>query len=726
MPFSKSLRAKVLVSAVIPITLALVVVAIIALFAYEREAGKVVRQRDAELANVSAARLAEGLSRLNLLLQTIANDDDVQSLEAARMKRALEREQNQLFVFNAGVVIYDGKGVAVWSDPFAFQRRGLRFPVRSEFDKVLSTLMPSFSNVFRDEISGEDVVLLTVPIVAKGPEFKGAVAGMSTLNSLLLNATYSEVLEITAGSERFAYLVDGNGQVIFHSDLSRLGTDLSTIVPVNRVTEGETGAIIAEGPEGETVISGFAPVPDTDWAVITQEKWESVVGPIRGFSRVLLGLLVMGGVLSAALIFIAIGRILRPIKELTRGAQRIAGGDFEHTISAKASDEIQVLAQQFNTMAGALKESYAGLEKKVAERTKELRESQELLSTVVTGAPIVLFAVNKEGEFTLSEGTGLDALGLIPGEIVGQSVYDVYGDVPQIVEDIRRALAGEEITSTVPVGEFTFESRYSPVRGDSGEVIGLIGVATDVTEGKQAEATIRESEERYRTLFEDTRDAIFISSVEGTIIDCNQAALELFGFTEDEALGSDIGERYVDSADRERFREEISRTGSVRDFEVKLRKKDRTEMYCLLTASRRRTEDGSNLGVQGTVRDITEHKQAEETQRELVVLEERNRMAREIHDTLAQGFTGIVLQLEAAEQGLEGSPAEVPDHLSKAKNLARESLQEARRSVWGLLPQALEERSLDDALQEEVRRFAAVGQEKATFRVFRCHAGAAC
>ena len=232
MPFTKSLRAKVLLSALIPITLALVVVAIIALFAYERAARDVVLQRDAELANVSAARLAEGLNRLSLLLQTIANDDDVQSLEAARLKRALEREQNQLFVFNAGVVVYNDLGMAVWSDPFAFRRRGMEFPVPYEFDQVSTTLIPSFSNVFRDEISGEDVVLLTVPIVARGPEFRGAVAGMSTLNSLLLNATYSEVLEITAGSERFAYLVDGNGQVIFHSDRSRLGTDLSAIVPV--------------------------------------------------------------------------------------------------------------------------------------------------------------------------------------------------------------------------------------------------------------------------------------------------------------------------------------------------------------------------------------------------------------------------------------------------------------------------------------------------------------
>ncbi len=103
--------------------------------------------------------------------------------------------------------------------------------------------------------------------------------------------------------------------------------------------------------------------------------------------------------------------------------------------------------------------------------------------------------------------------------------------------------------------------------------------------------------------------------------------------------------------------------------------------------------------------------------RELGVLEERNRVAREIHDTLAQGFTGIFLQLEAGEQALEDSPAEVPEHLSRAKNLARESLQEARRSVWNLLPQALEERSLEAALQEEVLRFAAVGRENASFGI---------
>jgi len=88
--------------------------------------------------------------------------------------------------------------------------------------------------------------------------------------------------------------------------------------------------------------------------------------------------------------------------------------------------------------------------------------------------------------------------------------------------------------------------------------------------------------------------------------------------------------------------------------------------------------------------------------RESAVLTERNRMAREIHDTLAQGFTGIVVQLEAAEDAATGSPQEAAGHIARARTLARESLAEARRSVWALRPKALTQRSLSAALRDSV------------------------
>ncbi len=89
--------------------------------------------------------------------------------------------------------------------------------------------------------------------------------------------------------------------------------------------------------------------------------------------------------------------------------------------------------------------------------------------------------------------------------------------------------------------------------------------------------------------------------------------------------------------------------------------------------------------------------------RQAAILEERNRVAREIHDSLAQAFTGIIVQLEAAERLSGRRPQQAQTSLRKARDLARISLQEARRSVWGLRPRGLEDQSLTEALHNQVR-----------------------
>jgi GAF domain-containing protein/HAMP domain-containing protein/anti-sigma regulatory factor (Ser/Thr protein kinase) len=380
--FTRSLRAKTLLSVLIPTALGLVAVAIIALYAYELVARDAVQQRDTELARISAARLSDNLSQHSRALQSIAADEDVQSMELTRVVSALAKVSDQLDLFDAGIAVYTFKGTALWARPITPRRRGTEFPVPSEFDEVRETLRPVFSDIFHDEISGEDVILIGVPVLDDEREFRGVVAGMYTLRYSQIGAMYSEVLEFEAGHGGFAYLVDGNGRVIHHRDSYQIGGDLADTVPVTRATSGETGAVLAEDVTGETVISGFAPVPGTDWGLITQQSWESVVGPIRGYSNLLLGLLVLGGVGSGALMFFAIGRVLRPIQDLTEGAQRIAGGDFDYNILGETDDEVQALAEQFNAMASALRESYEDLERKVDDRTKELAALNTVAQTV--------------------------------------------------------------------------------------------------------------------------------------------------------------------------------------------------------------------------------------------------------------------------------------------------------------------------------------------------------
>ena len=131
-----------------------------------------------------------------------------------------------------------------------------------------------------------------------------------------------------------------------------------------------------------------------------------------------------------------------------------------------------------------------GVSADVTERKRaeeRLKESERRLQTVISNAPVVLFALDQEGVIILSEGKGLEALGIRPGEVVGRSAFEVPGDVPEVAEYVRRALGGEEVVGTLQFGEVVFETSYVPLWGTGGEVVGVIGVGSDITEHWQAE-----------------------------------------------------------------------------------------------------------------------------------------------------------------------------------------------------------------------------------------------
>ena len=165
---------------------------------------------------------------------------------------------------------------------------------------------------------------------------------------------------------------------------------------------------------------------------------------------------------------------------------------------------------------------------------EELRKSEDRIKTVVTNVPVILFAIDKEGVFTLSEGKGLDDLDLKPGQVVGLNVTDVYSDVPEILENVARALHGESRTITVEVGGFWWETSYSPVfDSEAGEVVGLIGVAANVTERKKAEDELR----LVQSSVDRAEEAIFWIGPDARILNVNSAACKSLGYERDELLG---------------------------------------------------------------------------------------------------------------------------------------------------------------------------------------------
>ncbi|HEX8273136.1 MAG TPA: PAS domain S-box protein [Longimicrobiaceae bacterium] len=158
-----------------------------------------------------------------------------------------------------------------------------------------------------------------------------------------------------------------------------------------------------------------------------------------------------------------------------------------------------------------------------------LRESGARVHSVVDSAPIVLWSVDAAGVFTFSDGRGLESLGLRPGEVVGRSIFEAYADVPQVLDDVRRALAGEDLTSSVELGGAAFEVRYSPVRDGSGAVVGATGAAIDVTGMRRARAEVERSLSLLRATLESTADGILVVDGSDRIVGSNRRLAEMWG-----------------------------------------------------------------------------------------------------------------------------------------------------------------------------------------------------
>lgn len=172
----------------------------------------------------------------------------------------------------------------------------------------------------------------------------------------------------------------------------------------------------------------------------------------------------------------------------------------------------------------------------IARNTTQIRETelayqktQELLQTTVTSLPMILYATDKEGIFTIHQGKSLKSLNIEQNQLVGSSIFTIYQDYPEALAKIEEVLTGENCTWIQNYQNTIFQHQLTSVKNSTGEITGLVGVAYDITEREKLYQQLATKEEFLTKVINNIADAILVVNNQGQILYSNQKTLSLFG-----------------------------------------------------------------------------------------------------------------------------------------------------------------------------------------------------
>jgi len=258
------------------------------------------------------------------------------------------------------------------------------------------------------------------------------------------------------------------------------------------------------------------------------------------------------------------------------------------------------------------------MERKIREATQEFEKIAEMGDD-----GIVVF--NQAFKIIFANQMATEITGISKEDLIGRNFFTVIGKQDkEFLEGtvIRGVGIGEklctEMTILTPQGEVKdAEVCIALAKSDTGEVK-TYAYIRDITARKRFERDLKDSEEKLRNLFERVRQGLFISSKEGKFLDCNQALLDMLGYsTKEEFLNIDIAQDlYVNPEDRKNFQERIENEGYVKDLEVEFKKKNGERITVLLTGHPVKNEKGEIVGYEGINLDISERKRIENDLRE--------------------------------------------------------------------------------------------------------------
>jgi PAS domain S-box-containing protein len=252
-------------------------------------------------------------------------------------------------------------------------------------------------------------------------------------------------------------------------------------------------------------------------------------------------------------------------------------------------------------------------------------QNEVLFRTVLETLPVGVWILEKDGRIALSNEAARKIWAGV--HYVGIDQYDRYRgwwhNTGKHIEKEEWAAARAVNKGETSLGEIidiecfdgsrkTIVNSAVPLRNDKGEIFAAVIVNEDITDLKRSEKSLVESEKKYRTLFEESKDTIFVSDTSGRLLDINQAGMELFGYTKEELLSTDMAKLYCNPEDRKRLWEKLLGSGYVNDYEMEMKRKDDEKIIVHFSGSLIRDDAGQISGFRGISRNVTERKRLEQ------------------------------------------------------------------------------------------------------------------
>jgi len=250
-----------------------------------------------------------------------------------------------------------------------------------------------------------------------------------------------------------------------------------------------------------------------------------------------------------------------------------------------------------------------------------VRESEERYRAISEDMPVLICRFLPGGEITYVNKAYCKYFAKTFDEVVGSPFFllipeESRGNVMAGISalTVESPTQSHEHKVIAPSGKICWHRWTNRALFDAqGNAVAYQSIGEDITERKRAEELLRQSEEKYRTIFEESKDIVYITTPEGRILDINPAGVELLGYSSREELSeANVSQdTYWNSRDREAFQKVIAEDGFVRDYEVDLKRKDGKRITLLLSANAVRDDKGTILEYRGIMHDVTERRQLE-------------------------------------------------------------------------------------------------------------------